>query len=94
METTLPKYTPDDIERIFAERVQIHFHTPELKVGTLAEWKFTYPNGNETAQVEYSEAMHPENHDEENGRQVITDRIKRALWEICGKYTLATNEKL
>lgn len=46
METTLPKYTPDDIERIFAERVQIHFHTPELKVGTLAEWKFTYPNGN------------------------------------------------
>lgn len=88
------KYGLDDINRIFAERVKIQYHEATLKAGTIAEWTFEYPNGNITAQCTGTWAMNPENNDFEIAKKVIEKRIKDTLWEIVGKYTLATGEML
>lgn len=88
------KYTQEDIERIFTERVKIVYHEAKLKAGVIAEWTFEYPNGNITAQCTGTWAMNPENNDFEIAKKVIEKRIKDALWEIVGKYTLATGEML
>lgn len=88
------KYNLDDINRIFNERVKIQYYEARLKAGVIAEWTFEYPNGNITAQCTGTWAMNPENNDFEIAKKVIEERIKGALWEIVGKYTLATGEML
>lgn len=90
----MKKYTLEDIERIYNERVKVRFIESELKPGVFAEWSFTYPNGNITVQTEGSWAMYSENNDSEIAKKVIISRIKNSLWEIVGKYTLATGEML
>lgn len=90
----MKKYTLEDIERIYNERVKVRFVESELKPGVFAEWSFTYPNGNVSVQVEGSWAMYSENNNPDIAKQVIVSRIKNTLWEIVGKYTLATGEML
>lgn len=91
---TLPRYTPDDIERIARERLTYTFHTPALKIGTICECVFTFPNGNKHAWVEFGFPMHESNHDDKIGKEVALNKAKNKLWEIAGQYTLATGEKL
>ena len=88
------KYTQEEIDRIFEERVRILYYEPQLKKGLIAEWTFTYPTGERTADVECAFPMYEEEHNPLIGRELINKRIKDKVWEICGKYTLATGDKL
>lgn len=92
--TVMTKYLPEDIDRIFNERVQTVFIEAKLKPGLICEWTFKYPNGNITAQCEGSWAINPDNNDVEIAKRVIIDKIKDRLWDIIGKYTLATGEMM
>lgn len=87
-------YTEEEIERIFNERVRYILYTPQLKRGLIAEWTFTYPTGLRTAEVAYAFPMYEEEHDDNAAFKIIEKRIKDKVWEICGKYTLATGDKL
>lgn len=88
------KYTQEEIDRIFNERVRILYYEPQLKKGMIAEWTFTYPTGERTADVECAFPMYEEEHDPAIASQLIIKRVKDKVWEICGKYTLATGDKL
>lgn len=88
------KYSLEDIERIFAERVEINPKPAGLKAGIICEWVFTYPNGNKTANVECAFCIDPKNNDYAMGCSVCNGKIKNKLWEICGQYSLITGEKL
>ena len=88
------KYTQDEIDRIFNERVRVLYYEPQLKKGLIAEWSFTYPTGQRTADVECAFPMDEAEHNQEMASQLIIKRIKDKVWEICGKYTLATGDKL
>lgn len=88
------KYTFEDIERIYVDRVEILPRQASVKAGVVCEWVLTYPNGNTIANVECAFPVNPENADFEIGREVCKDKIMRKLWEICGQYSLATGEKL
>ncbi len=88
------KYTNEDIERIFKERVKYLWKEAELKPGVICEWTFEYPNGQITADVESAFCINPENNDFNIGIEVCRSRIKDKLWKICGQYSLATGEKL
>lgn len=88
------KYTNEDIERIFKERVKYLWEEAEIKPGVICEWAFTYPNGQITADVEAAFCINPENNDFNMGIEVCQSRIKGKLWQICGQYSLATGEKL
>lgn len=88
------KYSLEDIERIFAERVEINPKPAGLKAGIICEWVFTYPNGNKTANVECAFCIDPKNNDYAMGCAVCNGKIKNKLWEICGQYSLITGEKL
>lgn len=88
------KYTQEEIDRIFNERVRILYYEPQLKRGLMAEWTFTYPTGERTADVECAFPMFEEEHNAEIAAELIVKRIKNKVWEICGKYTLATCDKL
>lgn len=86
----MKKYALDDINRIFNERVKIQYYEARLKAGLIAEWTFEYPNGNITAQCTGTWAINQENNNVEIAKKVIEERIKDALWEIVGRYTLST----
>lgn len=88
------KYTTEDIDRIFAERVKTYLRPATLKPGTLCEWVFEYPNGRLTAQVESAFCISPEHNDYTIGCKVCCGKIKNKLWEICGQYSLITGKKL
>lgn len=88
------KYTNEDIERIFKERVNYLWEEAEIKPGVICEWTFTYPNGLMTADVVAAFPISPENFDSNIGLNVCHKKIKDKLWEICGKYSLITGEKL
>ena len=88
------KYTQEDIDRIFAERCTVIFYQSLLKTGLIAEWCFRYPNESKTADVVCAYSIDEENSDEELGKKVCVEKIKRELWKICGQYSLTTNEKL
>ena len=88
------KYTPEEIDRVFNERVQISFSDAKLKRGLIAEWLFIYPTGKFTADVECAYPMDESEHDPVIAKELIMKRIKDKVWEICGKYTLATGDKL
>lgn len=88
------KYTNEDIERIFKERVNCLCKEAEIKPGVICEWTFTYPNRHITADVVASFPISPENFDSSIGSNVCYKKIKDKLWEICGKYSLITGEKL
>lgn len=88
------KYTPEDIDRIFNERVDLSIREGDLKEGIIAEWTFKYPNGNICAFVEASFPVNPDNFDYDIGVDVCEKKIKNKLWEICGKYSIITGEKL
>ncbi len=88
------KYTAEDIDRIFAERVTVHSRHAVLKPGVVCEWGFEYPNGKRTAQVESAFCIDPRNNDYTTGCAVCNEKIKNKLWEICGQYSLITGEKL
>ena len=88
------KYTNEDIERIFKERVKYLWEEAELKPGVICEWTFEYPNRQITADVEAAFCINPENNDFNIGIEVCRSRIKDKLWKICGQYSLATGEKL
>ena len=88
------KYTPEDIDRIFKERVYCMPKVAELKPGIICEWTFNYPNGQITADVVVAFPIDPENFDFNIGLNVCQKKIKDKLWEICGKYSLITREKL
>ena len=88
------KYTNEDIDRIFEERVKYIYKKAEFKSGVICEWAFEYPNGQITADVETAFCINPENNDFNIGIEVCQSRIKGKLWQICGQYSLATGEKL
>lgn len=88
------KYTEEEIERIINERVNMNFIQPTLKKGLICEWTFTYPTGFITAEVEYAFPMNEEDHDSIIANDLILQKIEHKVWEICGKYTLATGDKL
>lgn len=88
------KYTSEDIERIFKERVNYIQKKADFKPGIICEWVFEYPNGQITADVETAFPISPENFDPDIGLNVCQKKIKDKLWEICGKYSLITGEKL
>lgn len=88
------KYTENEIERIINERVKMNFIFPTLKPGLICEWSFTYPTGMKTVEVEYTFPMDGEEHDPVIANDLILQKIERKVWEICGKYTLATGDKL
>ena len=88
------KYTPEDIERIFNERVNYLSEEAEIKPGIICEWTFTYPNGQIAADVVAAFPIDPKNFDYDIGIDVCQKKIKDKLWEICGKYSLITGEKL
>ena len=88
------KYTSEDIERIFNERVDCMWDKAELKPGVICEWSFEYPNGQITADVVSAFSINPENFDFGIGLDVCKKKIKDKLWEICEKYSLITGEKL
>ena len=88
------KYTPEDIDRIFEERVDYIWNTASLKAGIVVEWIFEYPNGNKIAFVELSFPVNEDNFDWEIGLDVCEKKIKNKLWEICGQYSIITGEKL
>ncbi len=54
------KYTNEDIDRIFEERVKYLWEEAELKPGVICEWTFEYPNGQITADVEAAFCISPE----------------------------------
>ena len=88
------KYTQDEIERIMNERVQMVMHQPTFKEGLICEWSFTYPTGMKTVEVEYAFPMDGEEHDWCIANDIILQKIEKKVWEICGKYTLGTGDKL
>lgn len=88
------KYTDEDIKRIFEERVGAIPKIAELKPGIICEWTFEYPNGQITADVVAAFPISPENFDYDVGIDICYKKIKDKLWEICGKYSLITGEKL
>lgn len=88
------KYTNEDIERIFNERVEYLWEEADIKPGVICEWAFEYPNGQITADVVAAFPISPENFDSGIGLKVCQKKIKDKLWEICGKYSLITGEKL
>lgn len=88
------KYTEEEIQRIFEERVRYVLYQPQLKRGLMAEWTFTYPTGYRTADVVCAFPMNEEDHDPQKAIELIQERILEKVWEICGKYTLATGDKL
>lgn len=88
------KYTHEDIDRIFEERVDYMWDDANLKKGVIVEWIFEYPNGNKFAFVEASFQVNEDNFDWVIGLDVCKKKIKNKLWEICGQYSLITGEKL
>ena len=76
------------------ERVYCKPKIAELKPGVICEWTFNYPNGQVTADIVASFPINPENFDYDIGIDVCQKKIKDKLWEICGKYSLITGEKL
>jgi len=88
------KYTPEDIDRIFKERVDYVWEKASLKKGVIIEWVFKYPNDENIAFVEASFPINEYNFDELIGIDVCKNKIKNKLWEICGQYSIITGEKL
>ena len=88
------KYTKEDIDKIFDERVVTFDEPAEIKKGVIVEWAFIYPNGIKCAFVEASFPVNEDNYDYYLGRTVCHNKIKNKLWEICGQYSLITGEKL
>ena len=88
------KYTQEDIDRIFDERLLKYDRIAMLKKGVIVEWVFEYPNGNRCAFVESSFPVNPDNFDYNIGLDVCKNKIKNKLWEICGQYSIITGEKL
>ena len=70
------KYSLEDIERVFAERVKINPKPAALKAGIVCEWVFTYPNGSKTANVECAFCVDPKNNDYAMGCDVCNGKIK------------------
>jgi hypothetical protein len=77
------KYTPEDIDHIFAERVDLSIREGDLKEGIIVEWIFRYPNGNKCAFVEASFPVNPDNFDYDVGVDVCTRKIKNKLWSMA-----------
>ena len=88
------KYTPEDIDRIYNERVYSSGHIAGIKKGVIVEWLFMYPNGKDIAFVEASYPINEDNFNFEIGCEVCRKKIKNKLWEICGQYSIITGEKL
>lgn len=88
------KYTQEDIDRIFEERVDYMWIDASLKAGVIVEWIFEYTNGNKIAFVEASFPINEDNYEWEIGLDVCIKKIKNKLWEICGQYSIITGEKL
>ena len=88
------KYTPEDIDRIFEERVYCWSDRATVKKGVIVEWTFGYPNGQICAFVEASFPVNEDNFDYDIGVDVCIKKIKNKLWEICGQYSIITGEKL
>ena len=88
------KYTPEDIDRIFKERVFSYCNAAIIRPGVIVEWSFEYPNGNKCAFVEASFPVNPDNFDYDIGHNVCIGKIKNKLWELCGQYSIITGEKL
>lgn len=88
------KYTKEDIDRIFAQRVCAFEWNAAIKKGVIVEWCFEYPNGEKCAFVEASYPVNPDNFDHDVGVCVCYEKIKRKLWELCGQYSIITGEKL
>lgn len=90
----LKPYTQEEIERIFKERVRVIFHHAQLKNALIGEWSFMFPTGYITLEVELAAPMDESNYNEDKAQEIIYNKIKQKLWEIAGKYTLATGDKL
>ncbi len=88
------KYSTNDIERIFLERVRTLCSPAAMKSGVVCEWAFTYPNGKVEADVECAFCIDPENNDYGTGCTVCFEKIKSKLWKMCGAYSIITGEKL
>lgn len=88
------KYTENDIERIFLERVRVLYYNYSLKKGTVAEWCLNYPNGKMYASIVCSIPVDPATADSIIGEAICNKKIKEQLWHLCGQYSLITGEKL
>ena len=88
------KYTQEDIDRIFIERVYSSGRTAGIKKGVIVEWTFDFLNGNKFAFVEASFPVNEDNFDWVIGLDVCKKKIKNKLWEICGQYSIITGERL
>lgn len=88
------KYTPEDIDRIFEERVVTESYPAVIKKGVVVVWAFEYPNGKRLANVEASFPMDEKNYSLKIGKDICNRKIKNKLWEICGQYSIITGEKL
>ena len=77
------KYTPEDVQRIIAERVRV-----------IAEYCFEYPNGKIHADVVCAFPVDPANADYDNGVIVCNKKIEAQIWPLIGQYSLITGEKL
>lgn len=88
------KYTPEDIDRIFEERVSTEVFPAIIKKGVIVIWVFTYPNNEKFAGVEGSFPVNENNYSFSIGKEVCRKKIKNKLWELCGQYSIITGEKL
>ena len=78
------RYTAEDIDRVFMERVTVHPRPAALKPGIVCEWSFEYPNGQRTVQVDCAFYIDPKNNNYATGCEVCNEKIKNKLWEMSG----------
>lgn len=88
------KYTPEDVQRIMAERVRVIYRSATFKAGMIAEWCFTYPNGKTHADIVCAFPVDPASANYDTGVIVCNNKIAEKLWPLCGQYSLITGEKL
>lgn len=88
------KYTPEDVQRIMAERVRINYRSATFKAGMIAEYCFEYPNGKIHADVVCAFPVDPANADYDNCVIVCNKKIEAQIWPLIGQYSLITGEKL
>ena len=74
------KYTVEDIDRIFTERVTVCPRPAALKPGIVCEWGFEYPNGQRTVQVDSAFCIDPKNNNYATGCEVCNE--KQALGNL------------
>lgn len=82
------KYTPEDIDRIYKERVYSSGHIAGIKKGVIVEWLFMYPNGKDIAFVEAYYPINEDNFSFEIGCEVCRKKSKINFGKFVGNTQL------